>query len=250
VIPNNVCSEDNPNPPAQCFETCSQGSCDEGFLCGSEGTCVGRCDEFMPPESITNFTIELDEERSWQFAHLSFDAPESIREISGYQVRVHTEPFEEGMPFEAWGIQAKVASLEDIALVIPPDAAPGSLVNASFGHLLPQTHYYIAIRAVDDCFAGSEVAVVEIDTTEIIFTTISPCFVATAAYGSPMGEEISSLRRFRDRHLMTNAAGRGLVAAYYELGPYFADAIREDDDARQTVRQILAPVIDFARAFQ
>ena len=48
---------------------------------------------------------------------------------------------------------------------------------------------------------------------------------------------------------MTNAAGRALVEAYYELGPYFADAIREDEDARRTVRQMLAPVIDFVRAF-
>lgn len=154
------------------------------------------------------------------------------------------------MRFDSWGIQAKVASLEDIALDVPTDAEPGSIVTASLGHLLPQTHYYVAVRAVDDCFAGSEVSVVEIDTTEIIFTTVSPCFVATAAYGSPMGEEIGALRRFRDRHLMTNAAGRGLVAAYYELGPYFADAIREDDGARQTVRQILAPVIDLVRAFR
>lgn len=248
VIPNNVCTGDD--PPPQCFETCTQGSCDPGFLCGSEGTCVGRCDEVMPPESLTNFTVELDEERSWQYAHLAFDAPASRREVSAYQVRVNTEPFEPGMRFEAWGIQAKVASLEDIALVVPTETPVGEVVTASLGHLLPQTHYYIAVRAVDDCFAGSEVAVVEIDTTEIIFTTVSPCFVATAAYGSPMGEEISSLRRFRDRHLMTNEAGRGLVAAYYELGPYFADAIRDDDDARQTVRQILAPVIDLVRAFQ
>ena len=41
------------------------------------------------------------------------------------------------------------------------------------------------------------------------------CFIATAAYGSPLHPHLDSLRDFRDRFMMTNRPGRALVAFYY-----------------------------------
>jgi hypothetical protein len=32
-----------------------------------------------------------------------------------------------------------------------------------------------------------------------------PCFIATAAYSTPMAEEIQILREFRDEYLLTNS---------------------------------------------
>lgn len=43
----------------------------------------------------------------------------------------------------------------------------------------------------------------------------SGCFIATATFGSPMAGKIIVLKKFRDRVLMTNAAGRFFVRFYY-----------------------------------
>jgi hypothetical protein len=58
-----------------------------------------------------------------------------------------------------------------------------------------------------------------------------------------MASEIGTLRRFRDRHLMTNTVGRALVDAYHAVGPHAADVIRDDDTLRSIVRTALTPVL-------
>ncbi|MCX8085641.1 MAG: hypothetical protein N3C63_01940 [Rhodocyclaceae bacterium] len=69
------------------------------------------------------------------------------------------------------------------------------------------------------------------------------CFIATAAYGSPWEPHVASLRAFRDRVLLTNAAGRWLVARYYEFSPPVAEFIRGREGWRAFVRALLTPLV-------
>ena len=71
-----------------------------------------------------------------------------------------------------------------------------------------------------------------------------PCFVATAAYGTPVSEEIDILRQFRDELLLGNPVGRKFVAAYYKLSPSIAESISEHQVLRTVVRECFVnPVV-------
>src|SRR5262249_50750004 len=71
----------------------------------------------------------------------------------------------------------------------------------------------------------------------------STCFIATAAFGSPMAREVGVLREFRDDVLLPHAAGRAAVAAYHTIGPPLAGMIAQSETLKAVVRASLAPMI-------
>ena len=72
------------------------------------------------------------------------------------------------------------------------------------------------------------------------------CFIATAAFGSKHAADVEILRAFRDRHLLTNALGRWIVARYYALSPPAARWLDAHAAWKPAVRMMLKPAVIFA----
>jgi hypothetical protein len=244
VVPRtNIC--DQPDAPAECGRGCDASRpCAAPLICGPARECVGICDVQMQPDVPASVVAENHAERTrghiW--ARMRFEVPASVRGVQRYEVRVGTSPITDAASFAA-ARPAKAASLEDLALRVPVEGEPGDDVEVELGGLLPETHYWVGVRAVDTCNSPGGIAVAEVTTTPIYFTTVSPCFVATAAYGSALDARVGVLRRFRDRHLRTNALGRALVSAYETVGPIAARWIAESEERRAAARALLEPVV-------
>jgi len=72
------------------------------------------------------------------------------------------------------------------------------------------------------------------------------CFIATAAYGSPIHPHLDILRDFRDKYLIPNGFGRKLVELYYRYSPSIASFIARHKVLKIAVRINLLPLIVFS----
>ena len=183
---------------------------------------------------------------------IRFKAADSDEPLHGYEVRVATKAIVDVASFIREGRPAKTASADAegaVSLVLPADVPAGGDIESEIGDLAEQTHYYVGVRAVDRLNRQGPISVAQITTPKRTFATVTPCFVATAAYGSPLAAEVGVLRRLRDRHLQTNAGGRALVRAYYQHGAAWAQSLREHALLRRAVRGLLEPLIGLSRVF-
>ncbi|HKU41998.1 MAG TPA: CFI-box-CTERM domain-containing protein, partial [Polyangiales bacterium] len=205
------------------------------------------CEGNTPPGPVDALGIEPypNQLHAHEWVAMSFMAASDDTAIFRYEVRVSTEPIRDEASFMR-GQVAKNATVAAEELDVPAGTRPGTMVHVDMGGLVQGTHYYVGVRAVDGCAAAGDIRVTEVTTPMRTFATVTPCFVATAAYGSPLAAEIGALRRFRDRQLSTHWLGRQLVAAYNVVGPILADRIREHDSVRAAVRSLLSPLVAVA----
>ena len=69
------------------------------------------------------------------------------------------------------------------------------------------------------------------------------CFIATAAYGSPLEPHVKILVEFRNRYLLAHSMGRYFVKLYYSCSPTVAQFILQHDTLKFLVRCFLLPIV-------
>jgi hypothetical protein len=162
-------------------------------------------------------------------------------------------PGDDGMTGTATSYEIRLRASSPMTEGNFADAAPVSttLVPAVAGQpqrlelvgLLPETDYWVGIRAFDNCGNTGELAVTSFTTTDREPAAVDWCFVATAAYGSVMADDVAMLRRFRDVLLANTVLGELAIESYYTFGPAVAGAIAESELLRQSARDVLAPIV-------
>ena len=78
------------------------------------------------------------------------------------------------------------------------------------------------------------------------------CFIATAAYGSELEDDVQELRSFRDDILLQTRAGSVFFEEYfrhyYRLSPVIVQMMHEDPEVKDLVRwSLVAPIVEFLR---
>lgn len=76
-----------------------------------------------------------------------------------------------------------------------------------------------------------------------LFKEKSGCFIATAAFDSPVAHEVIILRQFRDKILLRNLIGKIFVNIYYYVSPSVAILIGNFNFAKKIIRAMLYPFI-------
>jgi hypothetical protein len=205
------------------------------------------CADNRPPAAMGELVLEKHPNKlhAHEWARLEFQAVSDDQGVARYDVRVSTRPIVDDATFAA-AVPAKQATIEAAELLVPTGQAPGEPIRVDLGGLVAETNYFVAVRAVDACNMAGLISVRPLHTPAREFTTVSPCFVATAAFGDPLAARVGSLRRLRDRHLSSNAIGRAIVSAYYAFGPQLADLIRNDESLRALTRAVLTPAVTLA----
>jgi hypothetical protein len=69
------------------------------------------------------------------------------------------------------------------------------------------------------------------------------CFIATAAYGSPLALELDVLRAFRDRKMLRSKAGKIMVLTYYRVSPPIASLVARKEILKRIVRNCIDPIV-------
>ncbi len=174
-------------------------------------------------------------------ATLTFTAPGddgAIGNVQGYEVRY--------LAGDTPITEANFAEARELKFTAEI-ARPGELQELAMKDLLPETEYTVAVRAYDDCHNTSAIASTTFVTAARRAGEVDACFIATAAYGSLLANDVDMLRRFRDRLLKHSVLGELAVETYYTFGPSVAGVVGESDLLRSTARDMLSPLVDRVR---
>jgi hypothetical protein len=175
-------------------------------------------------------------------AKIAFTAPgddEMSGKVGRYEIRYLSGTFNETN--FASGVEVR----PDMTIV-----NGGDLQEFDMKGLLGDTEYTVGIRAIDDCSNRGPIQFYTFKTADRATGEVPWCFIATAAYGSTMANDVDMLRHFRDAMLDKTILGELAVEAYYTFGPAVSGVVSESEVLRATARGILDPLVRWVRAFR
>jgi len=214
----NPCTDDTCNPESGCAHTNNTAPCDDGNACTAndtcaEGVCAGSCSAVGPQDPCC-----ADQACSGTPV---CETPVCIdRDGDGY-----------GSPGSTACPHPETDCVDD------PASDPPACASCSCGY----SNCAACARCINP--GAAEVAGDGIDSN---CNGDADCFIATAAFGTPMGGKIDELRSLRDRHLLTSALGRSFVSAYYTYSPPIAAYISQRGWLKAIVRTLLLPLVGYA----
>jgi hypothetical protein len=151
-------------------------------------------------------------------------------------------------------LPALQADLDSKALMLPSTLDGQGRISADFGGMIPLTTYHVAVQAVDACNHRGPLASASLTTSQINFTQLPPvrpwegqCFIATAAFGSPMAPSVDAIRKIRDRARERSGLFTAIDDLYHQAVPPAAEALTQSEVARAVFRELLSPVAQASR---
>ncbi|HTM23134.1 MAG TPA: CFI-box-CTERM domain-containing protein [Kofleriaceae bacterium] len=186
------------------------------------------------PGAVDSFTASAVYADHAELAFFAAGDDGDVGTVTGYDVRIQAG---EAMT------EASFADASPAGAPITPDDA-GMPQELTVGDLLPETNYYVGIRAYDECNNVGPLAILHFQTPAREGGEVDACFIATAAYGSMLADEVHMLRGFRDGVLRTSVTGELITEGYYTFGPALAQLIKPSDTARRAARAGLFPLVE------
>jgi hypothetical protein len=202
--------------------------------------------------AVVDLVAEPDE--GYQFVTWAGDVDTIVDVRSAQTTLTMRDSYSIVASFETW--------LEPVAVLTIYSTEGGSVITPGEGEFLsalgsevslvaaPEKGYRFVswtgdVETIADATATSTTIVADSSYSVVanFERSSSGCCAATAAYDTPMAEELVILRVFRDEYLITNRAGQTFTDFYYRISPRIAELITAHPVLKPMVRAVLLPAV-------
>jgi len=202
--------------------------------------------EKYPPGEIEQLAAALSGDSAVKLTWIATGSSEYTGQAASYDLRYSAAPITTD---EEWNKAHQLADLPVPRTAGEPEEYTTPVLSAG-------TYYFALSARSSEGLISQRASVAAIVTkgsqsdtsaagaiTDVQTSGRSGCFIATAAFGSPVDPHVMSLRHFRDTRLLTNLPGRVFVNFYYRVSPPIAAFISRSQALRTATCVLLLPVV-------